>query len=60
MHRLMRTAGVLTAVALCSSGIQAAGKIIHDGEYKFLEAQHGDKWAVADINIAPLQVKKTA
>jgi arylsulfatase A-like enzyme len=51
MHRLMRTACVLTAVAFCSTGIEAAGKIIHDGEYNFLQAQHGEKWAKEDKEI---------
>lgn len=29
----------------------AAKEIIHDGEYKFLEAQHGEKWAKEDVEV---------
>ena len=28
-----------------------SGKIIHDGEYYFLAAQHGEKWAKEDVEI---------
>ncbi len=44
---------VATAIGLtlsCGSPEAVAGKeIIHDGEYKFLEAQHGEKWAKEDV-----------
>ena len=29
----------------------AAKEIVHDGEYNFLKAQHGEKWAIEDKEI---------
>ncbi|MCP4402976.1 MAG: sulfatase-like hydrolase/transferase, partial [bacterium] len=45
---------ICTLVICCfSSGFvgaqeRAAGDIVHDGEYYFLEQQHGEAWAVED------------
>lgn len=34
-----------------NGNLHAADPIIHDGEYRFLEAQHGEKWAAEDKDI---------
>jgi arylsulfatase len=42
------------AVLVLGAGVAAAkegGKIIHDGEYNYLEAQYGEKWAKEDREI---------
>jgi len=45
------TAAALMIVAGISSIVSAEDAIIHDGEYLFLEAQYGDKWAAEDKEI---------
>ncbi len=41
-----------TALYLASPNfVNAADKIVHDGEYNFLAAQHGDRWAKQDKEI---------
>ena len=44
----------LLVIALCLAGIQIAhakNEIIHDGEYYFIKAQHGEEWAKEDVVI---------
>ena len=41
----------LVWLSVLSNGVQAAGNIIHDGEYNFLTAQHGEEWAEEDKEI---------
>ena len=51
----MRTLFVAVTALACATGLsgnlQAADKIIHDGEYRFLQAQHGEAWAKQDTEI---------
>ena len=51
MHKYLIAISALVCASVLSSGLQAAGKIIHDGEYNFLEAKHGEKWAKEDKEI---------
>ncbi len=44
-------ASFLATVTISSQVIGAENQIIHDGEYRFLEAQHGEKWAIEDKEI---------
>jgi arylsulfatase len=41
---------VLTIIAMIlgTSSVQAADKIVHDGEYNYLKAQHGMRWSQED------------
>ena len=39
----------LAAVLWCGSGL--AQDIVHDGEFRFLQAQHGERWAKQDAAI---------
>ena len=48
---LIAMSAIVCASLLSIGGIQAASKIIHDGEYYFLEAKHGEKWAKEDKEI---------
>lgn len=41
-------------LAMAAHAAMAAEKIIHDGEYYFLKAQHGEKWAAEDREIEDL------
>jgi arylsulfatase len=43
------TSAVLSVPGLNS--VQAADKIVHDGEYNFLRTQHGEKWDKEDVEI---------
>ena len=54
----MKSLSVITMVAVvglaagCGSpDVSAAKEIIHDGEYNFIKAQHGEKWAKEDVVI---------
>ena len=51
MRKSLITMSALLCITVLSNGLQAAGKIIHDGEYNFLMAQHGEKWAKEDKEI---------
>lgn len=51
----MKSLSVITVVAAAglvlscvSSDVSAAKEIIHDGEFNYLKAQHGEKWAKQD------------
>ena len=48
---LIAMSAIVCASLLSIGGVQAASKIIHDGEYYFLEARHGEKWAKEDKEI---------
>ena len=48
---LIAMSAIVCASLLSIGGVQAASKIIHDGEYYFLEAKHGEKWAKEDKEI---------
>ena len=54
-NRFYRLILISTAlIFLLGAGAVAAkegGQIIHDGEYNFLEAQYGEKWAKEDKEI---------
>ncbi len=39
------------SLAVLATGNVLAGDIVHDGEYRFLQAQHGEKWAREDQEI---------
>lgn len=41
----------LFGVSLLFTAANAQNKIIHDAEHYLLEAQHGDKWAIEDVEI---------
>lgn len=41
----------LAALAFATSAVAQDGEIIHDGEYRFLEAQFGEQWAAQDSEI---------
>ena len=51
----MRTSGLWSVVVLgfvaLSGMAHGAGKIIHDGEFQFLRAQHGERWDKEDKEI---------
>jgi arylsulfatase len=51
MRNSLITLSALVCVSILSSSLHAASNIIHDGEYYFLEAQHGEKWAKEDKEI---------
>jgi arylsulfatase len=42
---------VITLSIIPGASVLAANDIIHDGEYYFLEKQHGDRWATEDKEI---------
>lgn len=46
--------GVALHLAMTNISCQASEKIIHDGEYYFVESQHGEKWAAEDKEIDTL------
>jgi arylsulfatase len=51
MRKSLIALSAFACVSVLSDGLQAAGKIIHDGEYNFIEAKHGEKWAKEDKEI---------
>jgi arylsulfatase A-like enzyme len=51
MHKFLTAMSASMCAIILSSNLQAAGQIIHDGEYNFLEATHGEKWAKQDKEI---------
>jgi len=51
MQKLPITLSALIYISVLSNSLWAAGEIVHDGEYNFLKAQHGEKWAKEDKEI---------
>mgnify|MGYP001819170373 FL=1 len=45
MRKSLFAMSAMVCASLLSSGLQAASEIVHDGEYYFLEAKHGEEWA---------------
>ena len=48
---MKRSMAIAVSLLLGTSAYAENGDIIRDGEYLFLEAQHGEAWAVQDKNI---------
>ena len=48
MRKTQIAMSAMVCASLLCSGLLAAGEIVHDGEYYFLEAKHGEKWAKED------------
>ena len=51
---LFRLTTLMVMLCLLPNGVLASdskGKIVHDGEYNFLKAQYGEKWAKEDKEI---------
>ncbi|MEQ9692620.1 sulfatase-like hydrolase/transferase [Shimia sp. SDUM112013] len=52
MGSWLKTGVIALATSLTMNAASAAeGDIIHDGEYNFLRAQHGEKWDAQDVEI---------
>ena len=51
MRKSLIALSAMLGIGVFSNGLQAADQIIHDGEYYFLKAQHGEKWAKEDKEI---------
>ena len=51
MRKSLIALSVLLCASVFSNGLQAADEIIHDGEYDFLKARHGEKWDKEDKEI---------
>ena len=51
MKYWIATIGIACLGALLSPSALGQGKIVHDGEYNFLRAQHGEKWDAEDKEI---------
>lgn len=47
----MRAPVMLAVCSLAFSAAAQEGEIVHDGEYRFLEAQMGEAWAEQDVRI---------
>jgi len=62
----MKSLSVITGtIAICPAlNVVAAEEIIHDGEFNYLMAQHGEKWAkqdkVVDAKLADIRKKMVA
>jgi arylsulfatase len=48
MRKTQIAMSAMVCASLLCSGLLAASEIVHDGEYYFLEAKHGEKWAKED------------
>ena len=50
-HLLLIYAVLAFLFSAGAAAAKAGNKIVHDGEYRFLEAQYGEKWAKEDKEI---------
>ena len=61
MRKSLIAMSIFVCANMLNSGVQAADSIIHDCEYNFLEAKHGEKWAkqdkVIDAKLAEIRKK---
>jgi arylsulfatase len=48
---MLRPLAVIAACAIATSALAQDGEIVHDGEYRYLEAQYGEKWAEQDAAV---------
>ena len=51
IKRLAISGFMMVLASACTASDKSSGPIIHDGEYNFLAATHGEKWAKQDTEI---------
>ena len=51
IKRLAVSGFMMVLASACTASDKSSGPIIHDGEYNFLAATHGEKWAKQDTEI---------